>query len=739
MKKLALLLFFFATHPLLAQQDRFNWRLGAKSGVMSYFGDLNSRFLPANQALIDKDFDFLSYGISLEKRLKQTSMLRISISRGQFIANDRAIDFDGNLVNDPFLARSLNAKTNIQEASVHYIWYADNDRLLSKKAFIAPYFGLGAGLSLFEVFGDVRNKNGDFYFYWSDGTIRDLPEILGNGQIVEQDGTFETNLSDLQTEGNNYSTITWFGSALIGLKFRLNSRINLNLEYQWNLTFSDYLDDVSGDFQNLDDPFANYAANPANYSGKRGNDSNIKDSYAFLSVGLHYNLGKRKTPFKAPEIFTSPLDAKQDNLFKGDSSDFVVTATIDLKKDSLTSKELPFSTEVEGPITSVDTLYQVPDSLLKSSDKLLTLEDTPLDIGSKMDSLSLIETGKTAIVKEDSIVKTPIKETILFSAIPANTKTKATTDLTDNQLSTEKTSFTSSPNPSNEKTVTTSNGVAVSDERVAKMEDELIALKAQVALLTQLQVQKAVANPQDSSLKVELGYIREDLATIKATQVMIQDSVLQDSTGKTSIVQVVQSPASDTQTKALLLIQQELQQVNQRLGDLKELQAEEKSSNRNAQEVKGLQQEMAALSKQVNALEAQNKQLSQQLKDINTNPVVSENVKTDEEKFGLYQKTVIYFGNNISQLTPADQQRLDALVTYSKKQEVSMVIRGYTDQVGNAKYNEQLATKRAQAVQNYLLAKGWPAAKLFIDHVGPDTSLGYQHASYGRRVEVLLR
>ena len=38
------------------------------------------------------------------------------------------------------------------------------------------------------------------YFFWSDGTLRDQPEKSGNGNIIEKDGDYETDLTKWSTE-----------------------------------------------------------------------------------------------------------------------------------------------------------------------------------------------------------------------------------------------------------------------------------------------------------------------------------------------------------------------------------------------------------------------------------------------------------------------------------------------------------------------------------------------------------
>ena len=238
--------------PMLAQaqQDRFKWRIGFQSGIMSYYGDLNSRFLPASQPLLDQEFSFLTHSISLEKNLSASSAIRLSASRGQFLANDRAINFSRDLLtSNTNFRRSLNVMTEIEAISLQYLYYFDNDRILSRTAWLAPYLGIGGGWTSFQPFADLLDATGNRYYYWQDLTIRDAPDGTIGATIIEQDGVYETSLASLETEGVDYNTSTWHIAGIFGLKFRVASRLNLNLEYQVRYTGSDFLDDVGGDFR----------------------------------------------------------------------------------------------------------------------------------------------------------------------------------------------------------------------------------------------------------------------------------------------------------------------------------------------------------------------------------------------------------------------------------------------------------------------------------------------------------
>jgi OmpA-OmpF porin, OOP family len=68
-----------------------------------------------------------------------------------------------------------------------------------------------------------------------------------------------------------------------------------------------------------------------------------------------------------------------------------------------------------------------------------------------------------------------------------------------------------------------------------------------------------------------------------------------------------------------------------------------------------------------------------------------------------------HFANDSAELTPQDQAELDQLATVllnPKLRFAAAEIDGYTDNVGDAAYNQKLSQQRADAVANYLKSKG---------------------------------
>lgn len=351
--------------PVNAQQQNSKWSIGIYSGMTNYRGDLSRDFYDPNDQILNifDNTDDLSYGISIGKRISNSWSLRLMASRGTFTANDRGVDWNNNLVTDHSnFSRSLNVRTEINDLSLLGVWSLANDKILPEQVFLAPYFLVGGGFSTYENFGDLYAENGSRYYYWNDQTIRDMPQNENDlGNVIQQDGNFETALGPLKTEGVDYKNRFLHATIGVGLKFRLWKRMSLNVESLYRLTNTDYLDDVRGDFLiNYDSPEQAYAANPAlRESVNRGNTDNKKDRVHLTTISLHYNFGKISEPFEAPAILIGDL--------------------YDTDKFQKTNK-LPSSTDTTyQPISVIPTL-ELDSIFTLSSDEIEELEIPEIDM-----------------------------------------------------------------------------------------------------------------------------------------------------------------------------------------------------------------------------------------------------------------------------------------------------------------------------------------------------------------------
>jgi outer membrane protein OmpA-like peptidoglycan-associated protein len=104
----------------------------------------------------------------------------------------------------------------------------------------------------------------------------------------------------------------------------------------------------------------------------------------------------------------------------------------------------------------------------------------------------------------------------------------------------------------------------------------------------------------------------------------------------------------------------------------------------------------------------------------------------------------IFFEFNSAQLRPDAYPLLDkvsAALASGELDSFRFSIEGHTDDVGSPTYNTELSAKRAETVQNYLLAKGVPRNRLGVIGHGESAPVAPNDSEDGRqrnrRVEII--
>jgi hypothetical protein len=302
--------------------------LGVATGITNYFGDLgNDEFFQGSSTspgaaitvrniIQPNKINGMAYSkVNLEARL---SWHRIAYDETAPIGPRRGSPELRNY------NRGLSFRTDVVGFSSHvsYTFYP-NRKLPLHRQHAAMY--VFAGLGIYHARPKADLFNGDIsmdnkYYFWKDGYVHNMPESSGQGEIIEKDGKYETDLMDWHTEGQGFSGENytkqnynpWHVGVPMGFGFRygLNKKLSLSFEFGYIKFFSDYLDDVSDAYPTYDqinqmypnDPtkqqLAIYIADPTGLGNAgetsssktpRGNPK-ISDSYSFINVEISYNI-----------------------------------------------------------------------------------------------------------------------------------------------------------------------------------------------------------------------------------------------------------------------------------------------------------------------------------------------------------------------------------------------------------------------------------------------------------------
>ncbi len=225
-------------------------------GRLGYNGDLYQRHfqspLTARQA----------YDLNISQRL--TSYLQLNFN---FMF--------GKLGADEYLQnRNENFLAEIRAGGVNLMY--DFGNFIPDMYKVRPYVSLGVTGFEFLSKTDLKDKNGNTYYYWSDGSIKDKPEGSADAQNAKdlvRDYQYETDVRERNIDGfGKYRESAWAMPVGAGALIKVTDRFDLKLNFQYFFTTTDYLDGVTN-------------KSIGNRAGTKQ-----KDNFTYTSFALQYDL-----------------------------------------------------------------------------------------------------------------------------------------------------------------------------------------------------------------------------------------------------------------------------------------------------------------------------------------------------------------------------------------------------------------------------------------------------------------
>jgi outer membrane protein OmpA-like peptidoglycan-associated protein len=788
-----LILYCLSASALLAQQQYYDWHLSAGAGAMMYYGDLS-------HTLSSAKINVPAYQLSIGRNISPSLAVTLQGSYGQISGNDRARDWNGTLRTDnPNFSRGLNFQTTIRNASLLLSYRLNNGLVLSKHAAVAPYIYGGAGITDFTVNGDLYGENGQRYYYWDDNTIRNLPQSPANAaaaQVTGQDGNFETWLSGLATE-QNYPTQVFTIPAGVGLQFRISDRFSANLQAGANFTATGYLDDVNGMYRSeYTSPEQAYAANPTGVMrDRRGNGENDLYFSAFLSVGYHFNFKKKSfTPPVAYAGYKSPATpVVMENNNDGSQTNDAEQPEEELRTPAPETRVVPARPE-PAPATR-------PQQDLNRSNEPQNIPQQPSRQTVDINLRIMLEDGKMVVdtisrqLTDTSALVIPGQRTNPVSTLdnPADIEPyRADTSQADIPSGKVRVD-TATPPPSQVNRAT--NNTALTEE-VRRLRVELDSLKriSNTPVTTRLQAQPATAPQEKEAVVREEARVRENIPpqTLQNARTPNQQDNSAELAALRQEVDLLRQDLSRARNNPDRQVITRERVGNPNLG----LGVQAGSGRYNPEEMEQLQRQLTGVQSQLDSLRSQNQvapdsavdrridsllNLVNRLQTMNASPAGQTNLNRNEAEkaeqealiqslqsqiAGLNQSlqqmentmaagmdtlalgvpytalgnTVVYYNINDAQLKEADKQRLNILGRKLKAEPaVLLLIKGFTDQTGNADYNLKLSQKRAENVKNYFVNQlGVQPEQILINYFGQQKASSAASSAYDRRVELEL-
>ncbi len=268
----------------------YRWETIYGAGIANCLTDLGGANRAGRNGLQDFDWKSVRPALMAGMRFKQTPQIshKLTLTTGYISAND-------NLTEEYFRNnRNLNFRSPIIELGYNFEFYLKKEKrghrfklrgvrgLKSMGIYPYGFFGIST------FFFDPRGKQG--------GEVKRLKPLKTSGQ-------------GLVGNRNNYSLFQLAIPLGVGLKYAVDRRWLISIEYGMRKTFTDYIDDVSDTYfdpeilqENVGSTSVFFAdptqgewsgSNPGEIRGDPTND----DSFLFLIIGANYKLKTNRSGF----------------------------------------------------------------------------------------------------------------------------------------------------------------------------------------------------------------------------------------------------------------------------------------------------------------------------------------------------------------------------------------------------------------------------------------------------------
>jgi hypothetical protein len=245
-------------------------------GMLSFHGDLYSKHYQAPWT------GRIGYDLNISQRLFKPLQLNFNILFGKLGANEWIDN------------RQENFQSEIRSGGLSLLY--DFGNFIPERSRIRPWISLG--ISSFEFLSktDLRDKNGNKYYYWSDGSIKNIDESAPTASLavnLNRDYIYETDIRELNKDGfGKYQERAWAFPIGAGALMKVTDRFDFKIGFQYYFTTTDYLDGIT------------------NKSTGTRSGTKQKDNFVYTSFALQYDLvfNKKTQADTLPEDYFKDVD-----------------------------------------------------------------------------------------------------------------------------------------------------------------------------------------------------------------------------------------------------------------------------------------------------------------------------------------------------------------------------------------------------------------------------------------------
>lgn len=229
-------------------------------GMLSFHGDLYAKHYQAPWT------GRIGYDLGISQRLFKPLQLNFNVMFGKLGANE--------WLNN----RQENFEAEIRSGGLSLIY--DFGNFIPDRCRLRPW--ISAGVSSFEFLSktDLRDKAGNLYYYWSDGSIKNMAETdpnAANAVNLTRDYYYETDVRERNKDGfGKYQERAWAFPVGAGALMKVTDRFDFKIGFQYFMSTTDYIDGIT-----------------SNSLGTRSG-TKMKDNFVYTSFSLQYDLVTKK-------------------------------------------------------------------------------------------------------------------------------------------------------------------------------------------------------------------------------------------------------------------------------------------------------------------------------------------------------------------------------------------------------------------------------------------------------------
>lgn len=264
-------------------------------GRLGFHGDLyNTHF----QSPLTARYGF---DLNVSQRLTRYLQLNFNVLFGKLGANEWRDN------------RQENFQSEIRAGGLNLVY--DFGNFIPDKYTVRPFVSFGVMGFEFLSKTDLKDKNGNTYYYWSDGSIKDKAQGSADAQNAKdlvRDYKYETDIRERNKDGfGKYQERALAFPLGFGAIVKVTDRMDVKLNFQYFFTTTDYIDGIT------------------NKSVGFRAGTKQKDNFTYSSVSFQYDLISKTQPKKAVDTLSNSF------WFALDKEDEDKDGVIDLKDNCL--------------------------------------------------------------------------------------------------------------------------------------------------------------------------------------------------------------------------------------------------------------------------------------------------------------------------------------------------------------------------------------------------------------------